>query len=98
MYAPVITYNTEFPQLGTAHRAQSISSEHQPHTLAQHLPGQWVAPSSPAGIGYRPQETMVTPLYSPNQTLYMQYPSQQSGLTFYNPREHEHQQLTQVII
>ncbi|MFS7937904.1 putative R3H domain, SUZ domain, R3H domain superfamily protein [Helianthus anomalus] len=100
MYAPVLTYNTEFPQLGSAHthRAPPISTEqHQSHTLAQHIPGPWVPPSSPAGLGYRSPESMVPP-FNPNHgsTLYMQYPSQgTSGVTFIHPHEQVHQQLTQ---
>ncbi|KAI3757158.1 hypothetical protein L6452_04692 [Arctium lappa] len=105
MYAPVLNYNTEFPQLGSAaHRPPSISVDHQSHTLSQHLPGPWVAPSSPAaGIGYRVPESMVTP-FSPNHaaaghsgssTLYMQYPSQRSGMTFVHPHELIHQQFAQ---
>nr|XP_043617891.1 uncharacterized protein LOC122589640 isoform X2 [Erigeron canadensis] len=85
MYPPVITYNTEFPQLGSAHTHR-----------AQHLPGPWIAPPSSAGIGYMPQETMVTS-FDPNHasTLYMQYPSQRSGMTFIHPHEQVYQQLTQ---
>ncbi|KAI3783678.1 hypothetical protein L1987_42764 [Smallanthus sonchifolius] len=96
MYTPVLTYNTEFPQLGPTHthRAPPISTEqHQPHTLAQHLPGPWVSPSSPAGLGYRPPESMVAP-FNPNLG-YMQYPSQRSGVTFIHPHEQVHQQLAQ---
>ncbi|KAJ0873307.1 putative R3H domain, SUZ domain, R3H domain superfamily protein [Helianthus annuus] len=98
MYAPVVTYNTEFPQLGSAHthRVSPISAEHHPLTLTQQLPGPWVAPSSPASIGYRPPESMVGP-FNPNHgsTLYMQYPTQRSGVTFIHPHEHAHQQLAQ---
>ncbi|XP_076947963.1 uncharacterized protein LOC143620057 [Bidens hawaiensis] len=99
MYAPVLTYNTEFPQLGSAHthRASPISTEqHQPHPLTPHLPGPWVAPSSPASIGYRPPESMVPP-FNPNHgsTLYMQYPSQHSGVTFIHPHEQVQQHLAQ---
>ncbi|KAI3706037.1 hypothetical protein L1987_76290 [Smallanthus sonchifolius] len=99
MYTPVLTYNTEFPQLGPTHthRAPPISTEqHQPHTLAQHLPGPWVSPSSPASLGYRPPESMVAP-FNPNlgSTLYMQFPSQRSGVTFIHPHEQVHQQLAQ---
>ncbi|CAI9273165.1 unnamed protein product [Lactuca saligna] len=94
MYTPVLNYNTEFPQLGSAHRSP-ISAEHQSHALSQHLPGPWVPPSSPAGIGYRPPDAMMTP-YSPNpnhasphsaSALYMQYPCQRPGVTFIHPRE-----------
>ncbi|KAJ0789311.1 putative R3H domain, SUZ domain, R3H domain superfamily protein [Helianthus annuus] len=100
MYAPVLTYNTEFPQLGSAHthRAPPISTEqHQSHTLAQHIPGPWVPPSSPAGLGYRPPESMVPPFNANHgSTLYMQYPSQgTSGVTFMHPHEQVHQQLAQ---
>ncbi|KAI3520359.1 hypothetical protein L1887_09735 [Cichorium endivia] len=92
MYTPVLNYNTEFPQLGTAHRSP-ISAEHQTRALTQHIPGPWVPPSSPAGIGYRPPDGMMTP-YSPNHAsphsgtaVYMQYPCQRPGVTFIHPRE-----------
>ncbi|RVW36961.1 hypothetical protein CK203_103675 [Vitis vinifera] len=42
MYTPAVNYNTEFPQLGSAHRPQ-ISTEHQPRPLPQHLSGPWPA-------------------------------------------------------
>ncbi|KVI09631.1 R3H domain-containing protein, viridiplantae [Cynara cardunculus var. scolymus] len=100
MYTPVLNYNTEFPQLGSAHRSP-ISAEHQSHGLPQHLPSPWVAPSSPAGIGYRPPDAMMTP-FSPNHaaphpasTLYMQYPCQRPGMTFIHPREQVHQHYAQ---
>lgn len=80
MYTPVLNYNTEFPQLGSTHRAPS---EHQP---------QWVAPSL---RGYRPSESTVTP-FNHDHGVYMQYPSQQPGMTFIHPHEHIHQQLAQV--
>ncbi|CAH1446416.1 unnamed protein product [Lactuca virosa] len=79
MYTPVLNYNTEFPQLGSTHRAPS---EHQP---------QWVAPSLPS---YRPSESMVTP-FNHGHGVYMQYPSQQPEMTFIHPHEHAHQQLAQ---
>ncbi|KAI3762079.1 hypothetical protein L1987_52502 [Smallanthus sonchifolius] len=99
MYTPVLTYNTEFPQLGSAHThmASPISTEqHQSLALTQQIPGPWVAPSSPASIGYRPSESMVAP-FNPNHgsTLYMQYPSQRSGVTFIHPNEQVHQKLVQ---
>lgn len=101
LYTPVINYNTEFPQLGSAHRSPPISAEHQSRPLPQHLPGPWVAPSSPAGIGYRPPDAMMTP-FSPNHmgphsasTLYMQYPCQRPGMTFIHPREQVHQHYAQ---
>ncbi|KAJ0704837.1 putative R3H domain, SUZ domain, R3H domain superfamily protein [Helianthus annuus] len=92
LYTPVLNYNTEFPQLGSAHRSP-ISTEHQPHALPQHLPGPWVPPSSPAGIGYRPPDAMMAP-FSPSHagphsvsTLYLQYPCQRPGMTFIHPRD-----------
>ncbi|XP_071705701.1 uncharacterized protein [Rutidosis leptorrhynchoides] len=100
LYAPIVNYNTEFPQLGAGHRS-SISTEHQPRGLPQHLPGPWVPLSSPAGIGYRPPETIMTP-YSPSHasphpatTLYMQYPCQRPGMAFIHPRDQIHQHYTQ---
>ncbi|XP_058770087.1 uncharacterized protein LOC131643784 [Vicia villosa] len=75
MYAPVLNYNTEFPQLGSPHGPQR-SAEHQPRPLPQHISGQhisgqhisgqhisgtWVAQSTPAGIGYGHPETMMSP-------------------------------------
>ncbi|KAI3809260.1 hypothetical protein L1987_25231 [Smallanthus sonchifolius] len=96
MYTPVLNYNTEFPQLGSVHRSP-ISTEHQPLAFPQHLPGPWVPSSSPAGIGYRPPDAMVTP-FSPTlmaprspSTLYMQYPCQRPGMAFIHPCEQFHQ-------
>ncbi|XP_044460709.1 R3H domain-containing protein 1-like [Mangifera indica] len=103
MYSPAMTYNTEFPQLGSAHRPQ-ISTEHQPHPLPQHLPGPWAAPSTPAGLSYGHPETMMTP-FSPNHVgahsgsaIYMhstQYPSQRPGMPFIHPHDHVHQPFSQ---
>ncbi|KAI9156463.1 hypothetical protein LWI28_007079 [Acer negundo] len=103
MYAPALNYNTEFPQLGAAHRPQ-ISTEHQPHPLPQHLPGQWTAASAPAGLRYGHPETMMTP-FNPNHVgghpasaIYMhssQYPCQHPGMPFIHPHEHVHQPFTQ---
>ncbi|KAL7147155.1 hypothetical protein ABFS83_06G088900 [Erythranthe nasuta] len=103
MYAPAINYNTEFPQLGSSHMP-SIPSEHQPRPLPQHLPGQWVAPSGPGGIGYGPTETMLSPFSSGhvnahmNSGLYLhstQYPCQRSGLPYIHPLEQIHQPFSQ---
>lgn len=101
MYTPVLNYNTEFSQLGSVHRPP-ISTEHQPCLLPQHLPGPWVPSSSPAVIGYRPPDAMMTP-FSPNHvgphtvsTLHMQYPFQQPGMTFIHPFEQVHQHYAQV--
>ncbi|XP_076910251.1 uncharacterized protein LOC143567827 [Bidens hawaiensis] len=97
LYAPVLNYNTEFPQLGSAHRSP-ISTD---RVLPQHLPGPWVPPSSPAGIGYRPPDAMMTP-FSPNHagphsasTLYMQYPCQRPGMIFIHPHEQIHHHYAQ---
>ncbi|CAN0900596.1 R3H domain-containing protein 2 [Linum grandiflorum] len=96
MYAPALSYNTEFPQLGACHRPQ-MPTEHQPRPLPQHLVGTWVAPSAPAGLGYGHPETMMQP-YSPhhmgmrpNSGLYLhssQYPCQRPGMSFINPHDH----------
>ncbi|MFS8012284.1 putative R3H domain superfamily protein [Helianthus anomalus] len=101
LYTPVLNYNTEFPQLGSAHRSP-ISTEHQPRALPQHLPGPWVPPSSPAGIGYRPPDAMMAP-FSPSHagphsvsTLYLQYPCQRPGMTFIHPRDQINQHYAHV--
>ncbi|KAJ0044980.1 hypothetical protein Pint_05841 [Pistacia integerrima] len=103
MYAPALNYNTEFPQLGSAHRPQ-ISTEHQPRPLPQHLPGPWAAASTPAGLRYGHPETMMAP-FSPNHVgahsasaIYMhssQYPCQRPGMPFIHPHEHLHQPFSQ---
>ncbi|KAL8233236.1 hypothetical protein R6Q57_003014 [Mikania cordata] len=99
MYTPVLTYNTEFPQLGSnhTHRSPLITTEqHQPHTLAQHVSGPWVAPSPPAGLGYRPPESTGAPFNSNHGSmLYTQYPSQHTGATYIHPHEQIHLQLAQ---
>ncbi|CAI0442392.1 unnamed protein product [Linum tenue] len=96
MYAPALSYNTEFPQLGSGHRPQ-MPTEHQPHPLPQHIAGQWAAPSAPAGLGYGHPDTMMPP-YSPhhvgvrsNSALYLhpsQYPCQRPGMPFIGPHDH----------
>ncbi|XP_027111336.1 R3H domain-containing protein 2-like [Coffea eugenioides] len=102
LYTPALNYNTEFPQLGSAPRP-SISSEHQPRPLPQHLPGPWTAPSTPA-ITYGPPETLIPP-FSPNHVgarsnsgLYLhtaQYPCQHPGMPFIHPHEQVHQSFAQ---
>ncbi|KAJ6983533.1 uncharacterized protein [Populus alba] len=96
MYTPALNYNTEFPQLGSAHRPQ-ISTEHQPRPHPQHVPGPWVAPSTPAGIGYGHPDTHIPP-FNPNHVgarsasaIYLhssQYPCQHPGMPFIHPHEH----------
>ncbi|XP_027363424.1 R3H domain-containing protein 2-like isoform X2 [Abrus precatorius] len=102
MYTAVLNYNTEFPQLGSAHRPQ-LSTEHQPRPLPQHIPGPWAAQSTPAGIGYGHPETMMSP-FNPSQvgapsssTMYLhssQYPCQRPGMPFIH-HEHVHQPFAQ---
>ncbi|KAH6755130.1 hypothetical protein C2S53_017839 [Perilla frutescens var. hirtella] len=101
MYAPAMNYNTEFPQLGSGHMPP-ISSEHQPRPLPQHLPGPWIASSSPAGIGYSPAE--MPPFNSghvnarSNSALYLhspQYPCQRSGLPYLHPLDPVNQPFSQ---
>ncbi|KAL3520877.1 hypothetical protein ACH5RR_019026 [Cinchona calisaya] len=103
LFAPALTYNTEFPQLGSAPRS-SVSSEHQPRPLPHHLPGPWTAPSTPAGIGYGPPQTMIPPFSAnhvgahSNSALYLhsaQYPCQHPGMQFIHPHEHVHQSFGQ---
>ncbi|PWA99152.1 R3H domain-containing protein, viridiplantae [Artemisia annua] len=100
MYTPVVNYNTEFPQLGPAHRSP-VPAEHQSRVLPQHLPAPWIPPSSPAGIGYRPPDAMMTQ-FSPTHagphsasTLYVQYPCHRPGMTFIHPHEQIHQHYAQ---
>ncbi|XP_038689286.1 R3H domain-containing protein 2-like isoform X1 [Tripterygium wilfordii] len=102
MYTPAVTYNTEFPQLGSTHRPQ-ISVEHQSRPLPQHLAGPWTAPSSPAGIGYGHPETIMTS-FNPNHVgsrtasaIYLhssQYPCQHPGLPYIH-HEHVHPPFSQ---
>ncbi|CAH9122100.1 unnamed protein product [Cuscuta epithymum] len=97
LYAPALNYNSEFPQLGSAHRPP-ISHEHQSRPLPTRLPVQWVTPSTP-GIGYGQAETMMHPPFNPshvgvrsNPALYLhssQYPCQHPGMPFV----HHHEQI-----
>lgn len=103
MYTPALNYNTEFPQLGATPRPQ-ISAEHQPRPLPQHLPGPWVAPSTPTGIGYGHPDAMITP-FNPTHVnahsasaMYLhssQYPCQRPGMPFIHPHEQVHQPFSQ---
>ncbi|XP_047047208.1 R3H domain-containing protein 2-like [Lolium rigidum] len=64
LYAPAVTYNTEFPQLGSPQ--MSPVAVEQPHPMAQHMPGPWSPAQSPNAIGYRPADGVMPP-YSPGQ-------------------------------
>nr|CAB3452857.1 unnamed protein product [Digitaria exilis] len=70
LYAPAVNYNTEFPQLGSAHRSP-VAVEQQPHPIAQHMPGSWSAGQQPHpgpnAIGYGPPDGVMAP-YSPGHT------------------------------
>ncbi|XP_042484367.1 uncharacterized protein LOC122064671 [Macadamia integrifolia] len=89
LYSPALNYNTEFPQLGSAHRPQ-ISMDHQPRPIPQHLRGPWAA-SNPAGISYGPPESMMAS-FNPNHVgahstsaIYLSsshYPCPRPGMPF----------------
>ncbi|CAN6223260.1 unnamed protein product [Urochloa humidicola] len=66
LYAPAVNYNTEFPQLGSAHRCP-VAVEQQPRPIAQHMPGSWSAGQAPNAIGYGPPDGVMAP-YSPGHT------------------------------
>ncbi|GMP22289.1 hypothetical protein CsSME_00000372 [Camellia sinensis var. sinensis] len=82
----------------------AISTEHQPRLLPQHIPGQWAAPSTAAGIGYGHPDVMMT-TFSPSHVgarstsgLYLhsaQYPCQHPGIPFIHPHEQVHQPFSQ---
>jgi hypothetical protein len=55
LYAPAVTCNTEFPQLGSP-QMSPVPVEQQQHPIAQHMPGPWPPTQSPNAIGYRPSE------------------------------------------
>ncbi|KAF5742613.1 R3H domain-containing protein 2-like isoform X1 [Tripterygium wilfordii] len=100
MYTPAVTYNSEFPQLGSTHRPH-ISVEHQSRQLPQHLPGPWTAPSSPAGIGYGHPETIMTS-FNPNHVgshttsaIYMHSSQYQHPGLPYMHHEHVHPPFSQ---
>ncbi|KAE9612179.1 putative R3H domain, SUZ domain-containing protein [Lupinus albus] len=102
MYTAVVNYNTEFPQLGSAHGPQ-LSTEHQPRPLPQNIPRTWVPQPIPSGIGYGHPETMMSP-FNPSQVgahsssaMYLhspQYPCQRPGMPFLH-HEHVHQPFAQ---
>eukprot|EP00268_Persea_americana_P056392 TRINITY_DN664_c0_g2_i2.p1 TRINITY_DN664_c0_g2~~TRINITY_DN664_c0_g2_i2.p1 ORF type:complete len:490 (+),score=105.94 TRINITY_DN664_c0_g2_i2:390-1859(+) len=107
MYSPALNYNTEFPQLGSAHRPQ-ISIEHQPRSIHQHMRGPWTPTSNPTAIGYPPPESMLAPPpppFSPNHVgahstsaIYMhssQYGCPRPGMPYVHPSEHVHQPFAQ---
>ncbi|KAM7467817.1 hypothetical protein LguiB_015379 [Lonicera macranthoides] len=108
MYAPVLNYNSEFPQLRSAHRPPPISSEHHQHhrPLPQHLPpGPWAGPSGPAVLGGYGPETMMTPFNHHNHVgahsasaLYLHsahYPCHRPQMPFIHPHEQLHQPFLQ---
>ncbi|XP_077235802.1 uncharacterized protein LOC143877558 [Tasmannia lanceolata] len=103
MYSPAFNYNTEFPQLGPAHRPP-IPIEHQPRSIPQHMQGSWAIASSPIGVGYGSPDSMMAP-FNPNHRgvhstspIYLhssQYACPYPGMTFVHPHEHAHQPFAQ---
>ncbi|XP_062193627.1 uncharacterized protein LOC133897069 [Phragmites australis] len=97
LYAPAVTYNTEFPQLGSAHRSP-VAVEQQPRPIAQHIPGSWSAAQAPNAIGYGPPDGAMAP-YSPGNagapvrsSVFMHAPQQYAmpsrpGVPFVHPQE-----------
>lgn len=76
LYAPVVNYNTEFPQLGVPPRGQLHMDSPQPQSLGpQHLRAPWVPPVN--AMGYRSSDSMIGP-YNPAQmapmAMYMRAP------------------------
>jgi hypothetical protein len=65
LYAPAVTYNTDFPQLGSVHRSP-VAVEQQPRPIAQHIPGSWSAAQALNAIGYGPPDGGMAS-YSPGQ-------------------------------
>ena len=98
MYASLLNYNTEFPQLGSIHGPQ-LSSEHHSRPLLQHMPGPWAPPSTPSGMGYGHPDTMMSP-FNPSQvgghcspTLYFnssQYSCQRPMPFIHHEPVHQH--------
>ncbi|KAE8773615.1 Transcription factor bHLH49 [Hordeum vulgare] len=66
LYAPAVTYNTEFPQLGSPQMSHVPVEQQQPHPMAQHMSGPWSPAQSPNAVGYRPPDGAMPP-YSPGQ-------------------------------
>ncbi|KAE8766570.1 60S ribosomal protein L10a-2 [Hordeum vulgare] len=66
LYAPVVTYNTEFPQLGSPQMSPVPVEQQQPHPMAQHMPGPWSPAQSPNAVGYKPPDGVMPP-YNPGQ-------------------------------
>ncbi|TKV90580.1 hypothetical protein SEVIR_9G038866v4 [Setaria viridis] len=97
LYAPAVNYNTEFPQLGSAHRSP-VAVEQQPRPIAQHMLGSWSAGQAPNAIGYGPPDGVMAP-YSPGHagapvrsSVFMhasqQYPMpSRPGVPFVHPPE-----------
>ncbi|KAI4973037.1 hypothetical protein ZWY2020_010468 [Hordeum vulgare] len=98
LYAPVVTYNTEFPQLGSPQMSHVPVEQQQPHPMAQHMPGPWSPAQSPNAVGYRPPDGVMPP-YSPGQagapvrsSVFMHASQQYAmpsrpGVTFVHPHD-----------
>uniref|UniRef100_A0A453GYP2 R3H domain-containing protein 2 n=1 Tax=Aegilops tauschii subsp. strangulata TaxID=200361 RepID=A0A453GYP2_AEGTS len=98
LYAPAVTYNTEFPQLGSPQMSPVPVEQQQPHPMAQHMPGPWSPAQSPNAVGYRPPDGVMPP-YSPGQagapvrsSVFMHASQQYAmpsrpGVTFVHPQD-----------
>jgi hypothetical protein len=96
LYAPAVNYNTEFPQLGSAHQSP-VAVEQQPRPIAQHMPVTWSAAQATNAIGYGPDGVMgpYSPghIRAPVRSSVFMHASQQyaipsrPGVPFVHPQE-----------
>lgn len=103
LYAPVVNYNTEFPQLGVPSRAQLQHMEPPPPPPipSQHMGAPWTSPGN--AIGYRTSDATLMGPYNPTHmtpmAMYMhapQYAYSGHAMTYLHRPDHFQQSISQV--
>ncbi|CAK9199233.1 unnamed protein product [Sphagnum troendelagicum] len=101
LYAPLVNYNTEFPQLGVASRPQAHMEPPRPPPIPQqHMQASWTPPVNT--MSYRPPDPSLMRPFSPAHTapvaMYMhppQYAYAGHAMTYMHPPDSYQQSLSQ---
>jgi hypothetical protein len=103
LYAPMLNYNTEFPQLGVPSRAQLQHMEPPPPPPipSQHMGAPWAPPVN--AVGYRASDPTLMGPYNPSNmtamAMYMhapQYAYPGHAMTYVHRPDHFQQSISQV--
>lgn len=103
LYAPLVNYNTEFPQLGVPPRGQLHMEPPPPPPIPQHMRAPWVPPVN--AIGYRTSDATLLGHFNTGHmapmAMYMHAPQfayPGHAMTYMHPPDRFQQSISQVLL